>query len=70
MKKRLGKRHATVLDATMFALAGVAILCGLGMWQLDRKVWKEKPDRDLELAACGGSGRSAAARQLADAEGE
>src|SRR5690349_10667203 len=25
----------------MFALAGVAILCGLGMWQLDRKAWKE-----------------------------
>jgi len=35
------KRRATVLDATMFALAGVAILCGLGMWQLERKVWKE-----------------------------
>ncbi len=25
----------------MFALAGVAILIGLGIWQLDRKVWKE-----------------------------
>src|SRR6185295_2226610 len=25
----------------MFALAGVAILCGLGMWQLERKAWKE-----------------------------
>jgi surfeit locus 1 family protein len=35
------KRHATVLDATMFALAGVAILVGLGVWQLDRKAWKE-----------------------------
>jgi len=35
------KRRATILDATMFALAGVVILCGLGIWQLDRKVWKE-----------------------------
>jgi surfeit locus 1 family protein len=35
------KRRATVLDATMFALAGIAILCGLGAWQLDRKAWKE-----------------------------
>jgi surfeit locus 1 family protein len=25
----------------MFALAGIAILWGLGMWQLDRKAWKE-----------------------------
>ena len=25
----------------MLALAGVAILCGLGVWQLDRKAWKE-----------------------------
>jgi surfeit locus 1 family protein len=35
------KRRGTVLDATMFALAGMAILVGLGVWQLDRKVWKE-----------------------------
>src|SRR6185437_8114891 len=26
---------------TVFALAGVAILTGLGVWQLDRKAWKE-----------------------------
>ena len=25
----------------MFAIAGVAILIGLGIWQLDRKTWKE-----------------------------
>ena len=25
----------------MFALVGIVILCGLGVWQLDRKVWKE-----------------------------
>lgn len=42
MKKELHrKRYATMLDATMFALAGVAILCGLGVWQLERKAWKE-----------------------------
>ena len=42
MRKELKrKRLATVLDATMFALAGVAILCGLGIWQLERKAWKE-----------------------------
>jgi surfeit locus 1 family protein len=40
-KKLKHKRRATVLDATMFALAGVAILCGLGIWQLERKAWKE-----------------------------
>ena len=26
---------------TVFTLAGVALLVGLGIWQLDRKVWKE-----------------------------
>ena len=30
-----------VIEATVFALAGMAILAGLGIWQLDRKVWKE-----------------------------
>ncbi len=30
-----------MIEATVFALAGVAILIGLGIWQLDRKVWKE-----------------------------
>lgn len=41
MTKVRAKRRGTVLDATVFALAGIAILCGLGVWQLDRKVWKE-----------------------------
>lgn len=27
--------------ATIFTLAGIAILCGLGMWQLERLEWKE-----------------------------
>ena len=35
------KRRRGVLDATVFAICGIAILCGLGLWQLDRKTWKE-----------------------------
>src|SRR4029079_19246859 len=51
------KRRATVLDATMFAIAGVAILCGLGMWQLARKAWKENMIATLNsrLAAAPGN---------------
>jgi surfeit locus 1 family protein len=30
-----------VIEATVFAVACVIILIGLGIWQLDRKVWKE-----------------------------
>ena len=30
-----------VVAPTLFALIGIAILIGLGVWQLDRKVWKE-----------------------------
>jgi surfeit locus 1 family protein len=41
VSKALRKRRSTVLDATAFALVGIVILCGLGVWQLDRKVWKE-----------------------------
>ena len=29
------------LERTAFAAVGIAILCGLGVWQLHRKVWKE-----------------------------
>jgi surfeit locus 1 family protein len=35
------RRASGALEATVFAFAGVAILIGLGVWQLDRKVWKE-----------------------------
>lgn len=35
------RRPGGVLEATVFAVVGVAILSGLGIWQLDRKVWKE-----------------------------
>jgi len=34
-------RRGGLLDATVFAVVGVAILLGLGIWQLDRKTWKE-----------------------------
>lgn len=30
-----------VLEPTVFAIVGVTILIGLGIWQLDRRVWKE-----------------------------
>jgi len=35
------RRRGGVLEPTLFALVGIAILCGLGIWQLDRRVWKE-----------------------------
>ena len=35
------RRAGGAIGATVFAVAGVAILIGLGVWQLDRKVWKE-----------------------------
>ena len=44
--ERRGRRvsapqSAASSSATIFALVGIAILIGLGIWQLDRKVWKE-----------------------------
>ena len=30
-----------ILELTVFAIVGIAILIGLGIWQLDRKTWKE-----------------------------
>src|SRR5215470_10524212 len=41
LKKARRKKKTGVLDATVAALVGVMILCGFGVWQLDRKVWKE-----------------------------
>ncbi len=35
------KRRRGVVEPTIFAIVGVIILIGLGIWQLDRKQWKE-----------------------------
>jgi surfeit locus 1 family protein len=35
------KRGSKVIEAAVLTAAGIAILIGLGIWQLDRKVWKE-----------------------------
>jgi surfeit locus 1 family protein len=35
------KRGGGVIEAAVLTVAGIAILIGLGIWQLDRKVWKE-----------------------------
>jgi surfeit locus 1 family protein len=35
------KARRGVLEPTIFTIVGMAILIGLGVWQLDRKVWKE-----------------------------
>lgn len=45
-----GEKHrgGGVIEAAVFAVAGVAILIGLGVWQLDRKVWKENLIARLE----------------------
>jgi surfeit locus 1 family protein len=37
-QSRPGRR---LLSAAIFSLAGIAILGGLGIWQLERKAWKE-----------------------------
>ena len=35
------KRYGGLLNATIVGVVGVIILTGLGIWQLDRKIWKE-----------------------------
>ena len=37
----LAGRSGGVLTATVLAVVCVTVLIGLGIWQLDRKVWKE-----------------------------
>lgn len=34
-------RAAGLIVPSLFTIVGLAILCGLGQWQLDRKAWKE-----------------------------
>ena len=41
MSVPIPKRRGGVIGATIAAVIGIAILVGLGKWQLDRKVWKE-----------------------------
>jgi surfeit locus 1 family protein len=45
--KAPGERKRSVLEPTIFAVVCIAILCGLGVWQLDRKTWKENLIRTL-----------------------
>jgi surfeit locus 1 family protein len=40
MAVREGRRSG-IFEATLFTVACLVILSGLGVWQLDRKVWKE-----------------------------
>jgi surfeit locus 1 family protein len=35
------RRRGGAFEATIFAAVGVTILIGLGLWQLDRRVWKQ-----------------------------
>jgi surfeit locus 1 family protein len=37
----VSKSRRGILEPTIFAIVGIAILAGLGLWQLDRKTWKE-----------------------------
>lgn len=37
----MSAKRGGLFETTVFALVGIAILVGLGIWQLDRKVWKE-----------------------------
>lgn len=37
----MSRARRGILEPTIFALVGIAILAGLGLWQLDRKAWKE-----------------------------
>ena len=32
---------ARLLVPTLFSVVGIAVLVGLGTWQLNRKIWKE-----------------------------
>ena len=38
---RAPKKRGGLIEPTVFVLACLAILIGLGVWQLDRKAWKE-----------------------------
>ncbi len=50
-------RRGGVIEPTVFAIVGIAILIGLGVWQLDRKVWKENLIATLHGAVDAGAAR-------------
>ena len=35
------EKRRGLIEPTVFTVVGVAFLIGLGIWQLDRKTWKE-----------------------------
>ncbi len=41
MRAPLDQGRSGIFGATVFTVCGVALLIGLGIWQLERKVWKE-----------------------------
>jgi surfeit locus 1 family protein len=41
----------SIVTASLFALIGFVILCGLGAWQLERLAWKQKLIADLSARA-------------------
>ena len=41
MRAPLEEGRSGIFGATVFTVCGVALLIGLGIWQLERKVWKE-----------------------------
>ena len=41
MNRADAPRRRGMLAPTVFAIVGIAVLVGLGNWQLDRKAWKE-----------------------------
>jgi surfeit locus 1 family protein len=47
------KRRGGVIEPTVFALVGVIFLIGLGIWQLDRKTWKENLIHQLDTQLAG-----------------
>ena len=41
LNRRPLKARGGVLEPTIFTIVGIVILIGFGIWQLDRRVWKE-----------------------------
>jgi surfeit locus 1 family protein len=47
------RRQRGIVEPTVFAVVGVTILIGLGIWQLDRKTWKENLIHTLDTQLAG-----------------